>query len=76
MRHLGDLGGDGEVVVVIGRRLAILAQRSVITLVKPCWIAERQVAGRSPWSRCRQTGISGQVATAACTIAVSIRSPA
>jgi hypothetical protein len=52
------------------------SEPSIITLVKPCWIAERQVAGPLPWSWCRQTGICGQVSTAASTIRRSMKSPA
>ena len=49
---------------------------SIITLVNPCRIAERQVASSLPWSWCMQSGISGNISASASIIFASITSPA
>jgi hypothetical protein len=35
------------------------SEPSIITLVKPCWIAVAQVASLFPWSWCMQIGMRG-----------------
>lgn len=40
---------------------------SIITEVKPDWMARRHTAGEAPWSWCTQIGRSGYASTAACS---------
>ena len=44
---------------VIGPGPSALSEPSIITEVKPDWIAVMQVPGSLPWSRCTQTGMCG-----------------
>ena len=60
MSHFDHATGDVDIVVVIGGVLASACNEpSIITDVKPFWIAVRQVASSLPWSWWRQIGIAG-----------------
>ena len=56
--------------------MSSFSEPSIITLVKPWRMADRQVASLLPWSWCMQIGMAGNISASAWIMWRSMMSPA